>query len=247
MRRLTVSKGFIQTGRQKAMVSPITGKLTVYTSCRAIAAAAFFEYDMNALKTAYNQELQRQGVDAQVQFCKKIRGLYQDNLITDLWVAAEGPIPAAVVALIIFLIKVVAVSVAAIVILSAASAFVETVFPKSKFYAPDGTEFTDLAAYLTYMRNWNTGQGYPYTCMYCGQGFKTEAERDAHQANCPWKGGPPTVGADVWMYIVLIVAGIGAVIIIPKVIDIAFPKKAEVRYKRRIVGYEADGTPIYGT
>lgn len=220
MRRLTVSKGFIQTGRQKVMVSPVTGKLTVYTSCRAIAAADFFEYDMNALKIAYNQEFQRQGVDAQVQSCKKIRGLYQDNLITDLWVGIESPIAAATVALIIFIIKLIALTAAAIVILSAATAFVETVFPKSKFYAPDGTEFTDLAAYLTYMRNWNTGQGYSYTCMYCGQGFKTEAERDAHQTNCPWKGGPPTAGADVWMYIVLIVGGIGAIIIIPQVIGI---------------------------
>ena len=220
MRRLTVSKGFIQTGRQKVMVSPVTGKLTVYTPCRAIAAADFFEYDMNALKTAYNQEFQRQGVDVQVQSCKKIRGLYQDNLITDLWVGVESPIAAAVVALIIFIIKLVAITVATIVILSAASAFVETVLPKSKFYAPDGTEFTDLAAYLTYMRNWNTGQGFPYSCRYCGQGFKTDAERVAHEANCPWKGGPPTAGADVWMYIVLIVAGIGAIIIIPQVIGI---------------------------
>jgi len=216
MRRLTVSKGFIQTGRQKVMVSPVTGKLTVYTSCRAIAAADFFEYDMNALKTAYNQEFQRQGVDAQVQSCKKIRGLYQDNLITDLWVGVESPLAPAIVAAIILIIKLIAITVATIVILSAATAFVETVFPKSKFYAPDGTEFTDLAAYLTYMRNWNTGQGYPYTCMYCGQGFKTAAERDAHQVNCPWKGGPPT-GDNTLMYILLIVAGIGAIIVISKV------------------------------
>ena len=226
MRRLTVSKGFIQTGRQKVMISPITGKLTVYTSCQAVAAAGFFEYDMNALRVAYNEEFVRQGVDAHAESCKKIRGLSQDNLITDLWVGVESPLLPAIVALIILILKLIAVTVAAVVILSAASAFVETVFPKSKFYAPDGTEFTDLAAYITYMRNWNTGQGYSYTCMYCGQGFKTAAERDAHQANCPWKGGPPTPGADVWMYILLIVAGIGAVIVIPKVIDVVFPKKA---------------------
>jgi len=226
MRRLTVSKGFIQTGRQKVMVSPVTGKLTVYTSCQAVVAADFFEYDMNALKIAYDQEFARQGVDAQVESCKKIRGLYQDNLITDLWVGVASPLAAAVVALIILIIKIIAITVATIVILSAASAFVEKVFPKSTFYAPDGKEFTDLAAYLTYMRNWNTSQGYPYTCPYCGQGFKTLEEEQAHEANCPWKGGVPTAGANVWMYIILIVAGIGAIIIIPKVIDIAFPKKA---------------------
>jgi len=212
---------FTQRGRTIIRQSPITGRQQVYQSCQAIAATDFFTYPLDQLKTAYNQEFLNQSVDAYVENCKELRGTFQDNLIVDMWVATESPIAPAVVAAIILIVKLVAITVAAIVILSAASSFVERLFPRPKFYAPDGTMFEDLAAYITYMQNlYNPSQGKPYTCMYCGQGFATAEERDSHQANCPWTAGPPSGGPDIGTIILVVVGGAVAIFIVPKLIDL---------------------------
>lgn len=203
----------------KVMRSRLTGRLTVYTLTEQIAATEPFEYNLNLLRDAYNGELLNQGVDAYVESCKQIRGLLQDNLIVDTWVATQEEtvlgkqelfIPAIWIPLIIGIIKIVAFTVASVIVLSAAASFVERVFPRPKFYAPDGTMFTDYAAYLTYMQNIsNPAAGKPYTCMYCGQGFATEAERDTHQEQCPWKDGPPGVPPPEWL--VWVIAGLGII------------------------------------
>lgn len=212
---------FRQTATKKVMFSPIKKKMVVYSKCQGLISADFFEYPLSSLKAAYNEELAKENIDAYVEECRKVRGMYEDHLITDMWVATESPLAPAVVAAIIFIIKMVAVTVAAIYILSAASSFVETILPKSHFYAPDGKEFTDLASYITYMKNvYNPSEGYPYTCPYCGQGFATEEELEKHMESCPWKSGPPTPTADIWMYIIIAIAGIGAIVIIPKVLDL---------------------------
>lgn len=214
---------------QKTAVSPITGKLTIYTKCQGIAACEYFEFPMNVLKAAYNDEFANQSppIDASVESCKKIRGMTEDHLLVDMWVAAESPIAPAVAALIIFLIQLVAVTVAGVVMLSAASAFVEKIFPKMRFYSPDQKVFESQAAYVTYMTNvWNPAHGYSYTCMYCGQGFKTVEERNAHQNECPWKGGVPNGGGADWLMLITIcVVALGAIIIVPKLLDILPTKK----------------------
>lgn len=203
----------------------------VYVKTQAIAACEPFVYDMNALKEAYNQEFAAQGVDAYVDDCRQITGTFSNHLVVDVAVAAEGPIPVAVASLIIFIIKATAIAVAAVVILTAAASLVETIkgppAPEVKFYTPDGQVFDTLIEYTTYMTNvYNPGQGLPYTCPYCGQGFATEEERDAHQEECPWKEGPPYPPAPEvpawipWVVagIFLVVVGLGAVAVLPRLL-----------------------------
>jgi len=204
--------------RTKVMLSRLTGRLTIYGLTQQIAATEKIDYDVNLLRDAYNDELLYQSVDAHVESCKQIRGLFQDNLEINTWVATtevtvagkqELLIPVVLIPLIIAIIKIVAFTVASLVILSAAASFVERIFPRPTFYAPDGTSFDSLASYLSYMQNvWNPAQGANYTCMYCGQGFTTEAERDTHQDQCPWTGGPPDGGFD---WLVWVVAGLGII------------------------------------
>lgn len=214
-----------QAGGTKLAFSPIKRRMVVYSKCQALATAEHFEYDLTTLKNDYNSELAYQSIDAFVEDCKKIRTTFQDNLIIDLWVAGESPLDPWMIAIIIGIIFTVAITVAAVVILNASASFVERLFPKIKFYTPDGKVFDTLAEYATYMANvYNPSQGKPYTCMYCGQGFATAAERDEHQANCPWKEGPPSPETDwVSSVIALLLVGglvVGAVVILPKVLDV---------------------------
>jgi len=209
---------FIQEGNKRTGVSPITGRLAVYSKCQAIQAVDFFTYDLNALKNAYNQDLADASIDAYVEECKEIRGTFQSNIVNDLWVAGESPIAAATVVAILVILAAITASV--IVTLSAASSFIERVFPQPKFYSPDGQVFTSLAAYLTYMQNiYNPSVAYPYTCPYCGQGFTTQEELDAHVQDCPWKEGPPNGGDNIWRWLTIAVFGFAAIIIVPKMID----------------------------
>jgi hypothetical protein len=220
MRRLTIK----QAGGTKLAFSPIKQRMVVYSKCQALATAEHFEYDLTTLKNDYNSELTNQSIDAFVEDCKKIRTTFQDNLSIDLWVAGESPLDPLLVAVIIGIL-ILSATLAYIVILSSTATFIERVFPKMKFYTPDGKVFDTLAEYITYMQNvYNPSVAKPYTCMYCGQGFATEAERDAHQANCPWKAGPPSPETDwVSSVIALLVVGgivVGAVVILPKVLDL---------------------------
>jgi hypothetical protein len=209
------------TGQQRVMYSELQERMVVYTRCQAHQAVDFFTYDLDLLKQAYNQELTNQGVDAFVDQVKELRGTFQSNIITDMWVATEGQISAAIVSLIILILKLVAIAVATLVILSAAASFIEVVLPKSKFYAPDGKEFDSLSEYITYMQNvYNPSQAKPYTCMYCGQGFATAEERDAHQATCPWKSGPPSAGGGFENLIVVGLIAVVVIVVVPPIIGL---------------------------
>ena len=219
MQRLRVK----QAGGTKLAFSPIKQRMVVYSKCQALATAEHFEYDLTTLKNDYNSQLAYQSIDAFVEGCKKIRTTFQDNLSIDLWVAGESPLDPVTIGLIIALIIVGMMAICQV--LSSTATFVERIFPKMKFYTPDGKVFDTLAEYITYMQNvYNPSVAKPYTCMYCGQGFATEAERDAHQANCPWKAGPPSPETDwVSSVIALLVVGgivVGAVVILPKVLDL---------------------------
>lgn len=203
----------------------------VYVKVQAIGACEPFDYDMNALKEAYNQEFIKNGVDAYVDHCRQITGTFSNHLIVDMSVASESPLPPGVGGLIIYLVGLVATMAAAAVFVSLAAALREAIFgappPEVKFYTPDGKEFSTLIEYITYMQNvYNPSQDMPYTCMYCGQGFATEEERDAHQEECPWKEGapyPPAEEAPGWLpwvagaVIILSVAGI-AIVVLPRVL-----------------------------
>jgi hypothetical protein len=220
MRRLTIK----QVGGTKAAFSPIKHRMVVYSKCQALATAEHFEYDLTALKNDCNRELASQSIDAYVEQCKKIRTTFQDNLSIDLWVAGESPLDPLIIAVIIGIL-ILSATLAYIVILSSTAAFIERIFPKMKFYTPDGKVFDTLAEYTTYMQNvYNPSVGKPYTCMYCGQGFATEEERDAHQANCPWKGGVPQPETS-WVSSVIALLAVGGIvagtlIIVPKVLDL---------------------------
>lgn len=173
----------------------------VYMKCQAIAAVEPFDFSMEALKTEYDRQFVENGVDAYVDNVRQIQGTFSNHLIVDMSVAGESPLSSAVVSLIIFLIKAAAVAAVPLVVLAAAAAFVEKIRgppgPEAEFFTPDGQVFDTLIEYTTYMQNvYNPTQGKPYTCLYCGQGFATEEERNAHQQECPWKDGPPYPPAD---------------------------------------------------
>lgn len=203
----------------------------IYVKTQAVAACEPFVYDMNALKEAYNEQFRSYGVDAYVDDVRQITGTFSNHLIVDVSVASESPLPPAVAALIIFIIKAVVVVGGITIVLSAAASFMERVFGpppvQPKFYSPDGQVFDTLIEYVTYMQNvYNPTQGMLYTCIYCGQGFATEAGRDAHQEECPWKDGPPYPPPTVvpewvpWVagtVIVVAIAGL-AIVLLPRVL-----------------------------
>jgi len=208
--------------RTKTVYSPLKKTFAVYASCQAIAATPPFDYPMNALKVAYDNEFINQSIDAHVDRCTQIRpvGSPQSSLVVDLWVNSDDlhTMRLSIIGAIIFIIEMVVLTYAATQILSAASSFLEKIFPKPKFYAPDGTVFDSLSEYVTYMQNvYNPTKGKPYTCMYCGQGFATAEERDVHQQNCPWIGGPPDHD---FTWLLLLLAGVVvAIVVVPKIIE----------------------------
>lgn len=204
--------------------------MQIRVKAQAIMACEPTAYPMSSLKRAYNEEFTARGVDVSVTECKQIRGAFSNHLVVNMSVAAEGPIPVAVAALIIFLIKVVAVSVAIIGVIVATAALVETIFPRPKFYASDGTEFDSLAGYITYQQRLHPTQ---YVCHYCGQPFNTAEERTAHEKECPWKEGPP--GADEWGWMKWVVGGIiavGGIVVVSKVLPKILPER---KRKMRII------------
>ena len=221
MQRLTTMGQVVPRGMAYRF-SPLKGRMVLYSKCQAIAACEPFEYPLSELRDAYNSELENQGIDAYVEACKQLKGTFQDNLIVDCWVSTTESevgffLDPVTIAAIIGLLKIVAFWTGMILFLALATAFVEIVFPRSKFYAPDGTVFTDLAAYISYMQNvYNPAHASPYTCMYCGQGFATVEERDAHQAQCPWKEGPPTA-EDPLKTVLMVVTVLGVVYVISKI------------------------------
>lgn len=217
-------------GAFKVMRSPLTGKSTIYVLTSQTLTSEYFEYPLDALRDAYNSELATQGVDGFVEEVKKVRGTFYDIMLMDTWVAAEGPIPVAWAALIIFILKATAITVAAAVILSAAASFAERLWPKPKFYTPDGQVFEDFASYFTYMQNiYNPAEGKPYTSPYTGEGFATQEELDKHMTDFPYKAGEWYQPLDFVKSItgLLVIGGVifVAVTILPRVIDFIIPKR----------------------
>lgn len=181
------------------------------TSCQPTA------YPMDMLKEDYNAEFVDQGLDVYVTECKQIRGAFSNSLAVDMSVGTVtgGLIDPVTIALIFLIIRLIAYTVAAVVILSKLSGLAEIVYGKPpKFYASDGKEFDSLAAYITYQQSINpTG----YVCHYCGQIFDTAVVRDAHEEECPWKGGVPgPKGPFDWLPWAMI--GLGALIVLPRVL-----------------------------
>lgn len=203
--------------------------MQIRVKAQAIVACEPTTYPMSSLKRAYNEEFTAQGVDVYVTDCKQIRGAFSNHLVVDMSVAAEGPIPVAVAYLIIFLIGLLATTVAAIVLMSVGSALAEKVWPKPKFYAADGKEFDSLAAYVTYQQATHPSQ---YVCHYCGQIFDIAEERNAHEKECPWKGGVPDkeeLGWVKWLVGGIIV--IGGIVLVSKVL----PERKDRKRRMRIV------------
>jgi hypothetical protein len=230
MQRLTRPRAVtVSAGRTKTAFSPVKGRMVVYVKAQALGTADAKSYDMNLLKTVYNSELVSQSIDANVDSCKQILHVNHSDIVTTLWISSEIQEASlgAILAAILLILQIIAITGAGIVLLNAAQSFIETLMPKPKYVAPDGTVFTDLASYITYMQNVsNPDAGYPYTCPYCGQGFKTKAEEQAHEATCPWKNGPPTNGGGGTDWIMLLIIGgviIASIVIVPKVIDVFRP------------------------
>lgn len=214
----------------KLMLSPLTGKLAVYSKTQQLLTTDRFQMDMNLLKDQFNGAFLEQRVDAQVEECRMIQTFNQSNVIIDTWVAGESPIlPAVAWAVIAVVIIVVA---AYVIILAATAVFIERLWPKPTYYAPAKTgetteKFHDYASYLTYMQNvYNPQFGKPYSCPYCGQGFATEAEMLEHMEYCPWKEGPPDRDEWPWWMTALLIGGgvLGLIIIVPKVLDALAPR-----------------------
>jgi len=181
-------KWVVTTG-QKVAYSPLQRKMVVYSLCQAIQSTDFITYPLDVLRDAYNEELYASGIDAHVDACKELRGTFTSELIVDIWVAGESPVDPATVVAILGILKTVAAVIAGILIFSLAATYIEritsTLFPQGKWYTPDGQVFSTPQEYITYMRNvYNPNQGYPYTCPYCGRGFRTQEELDQHIQDC---------------------------------------------------------------
>lgn len=201
------------------------GLQVIRVSAQAITTCEPTAYPMDLLAQAYNTEFVAQGVDAYVTQCRQIQGAFSSNIIVDMSVAAHGPIPAAIAALIILIIKLVAITVATIAVVSYIGGLAERIYPTPHFYASDGTEFDSLAGYVTYQQNLNPTK---YVCRYCGSVFDTDAQRVAHEAECPWRGGVP--GQETLLdklSTVLIIGGIivGATMIVPPIIKTLTEKR----------------------
>jgi hypothetical protein len=105
----------------------------------------------------------------------------------------------------------------------AALGFKEMISPTPKYYCSicGAGPFSSVAE-LTAHRLKEHPDAAKYQCPYCGQAFNTAEELNAHVKECPWKP------AEVPSWVPWLIAGIvavGAIIIIPKILSIAFPKR----------------------
>jgi hypothetical protein len=209
----------------KTMPSRITGKLQTYVLTEQLVTCERFTADMGGVKTRLQYELDRGEVDAQVESCRQIRAYRYDYLVTNVWCPAASPIPAAVV---VFLAKaiIIVLTWAGIVAVTyfALVGFKEQLFPTPKYWCPycgagPFSSVTELTAHII-----KEHPGLPrYVCPYCGQVFETAEQLNEHMKECPWKP------AEIPTWVPWVIAGIalvGAIIIIPKIIEIIWPKKA---------------------
>lgn len=218
----------IQEGVYKTAKSPITGVATLYVLTTQLVTTEPTDYDLNVLRNAYNDRLIADGIDAHCDQVYKIRATGMDNLLADTWVATESPIIGTTAAMII--LAFVAVALSAAILISAAAAFVERVFPQTKLYAPDGHVSNSLAEHVTYMESiYGAGK----VCHYCGQPFNTVEERQAHEAQCPWRGGlpgPEAPGYEVIKWVKWLIIGvitISGIYVVSQFIPKFMPKRAE--------------------
>jgi len=208
----------------KTMPSRLTGKLQTYVLTEQMVTCERFTANMVAFKTQLQYVIDNGGVDAQVESCKQIRAYNYDYLITNVWVpTASPPLPA----IVIFIIKaiVIVLSWAGIVAVTyyGALAFKEMLFPSPKYYCSlcGAGPFNSIAE-LTAHRAKEHPDAAKYQCPYCGQAFNTAEELNKHVAECPWK--PPEVPN--WLpWVIVGIVAVGAIIIIPKILGIAFPKR----------------------
>lgn len=208
----------------KTMPSRLTGKLQTYVLTEQMVTCERFTTDVGAIKARLQYQLDSAGVDAQVESCKQIRAYNYDYLITDVWCPTASPVLPAIV---VFVIKaiVIVLAWAAIVAVTyyGALAFKEMLLPAPKYYCSicGAGPFSSVAE-LTAHRVKEHPDATKYQCPYCGQAFNTAEELNKHVAECPWK--PPEVPSWVPWVIAGIVA-VGAIIIIPKILGVAFPKR----------------------
>ena len=210
MQRLT----HIHTHRRKQMVSPLTGKLTIYELVRTQDTCSHFTANMTELKTGIQNELTAQSYDAQVEACSQIQETNYDYLLTDIWMPAASPI-APLILLAIILIATIVIG-ATITIVS--KSIHDTWIPTQKYYCDIcGAEFGSIAE-LTAHRRMAHPEVAAYQCPYCGSAFATAEELNKHVLECPLK----PKGADWGQTILWIIVGVGAVaaivIIVPKVL-----------------------------
>jgi len=212
MQRLT----HIHTHRTKKMVSPLTGKLTIYELVRTQDTCGHFTANMTELKTGIQNELTAQSFDAQVEACTQIQEINYDYLLTDIWMPAESPIaPVIILGILLVLKYVIPVIIAGIVIWAVQKAVHDTWLPPQTFWCDIcGQEFPSITA-LTAHRRTAHPTAAAYQCPYCGSAFATAEELNKHIPECPLKTGP---GPD-WVLILALIAGITVtVIVVPKLL-----------------------------
>ena len=120
-----------------------------------------------------------------------------------------------------------AISIAAVIVFSAASNFIQSMTPNPipVAYAQDGTPCYYWGEYITKERQLKPDK---FICPYCRQSFDSQEELDRHlEDGCPYEqwGGPPggwgpifELGPNIGGILIIIVVIVGAVIVLPPVI-----------------------------
>lgn len=192
----------------KQMLSPLTGKLTIYYEHSALMSFQLAApVPPESLITLMNSDLAANGYDAFVDDAKVIQGSIDTSVQAHIWIAEESPIAAATALAILAICVTACVIGAGLILLASTQTIMEHFWPQPKFYQLDaaGNEIVvhSQAEYITCMRMTHPDA---FVCGYCGQVFPTEAERDEHQATCPWKEGVPGAPPD-YGPIIIFVAG----------------------------------------
>lgn len=195
----------------KQMLSPLTGKLTIYYEHSALMSFQLADpVPPESLRTLMNSNLLDAGYDATVDEVKIIQTALDTNVQAHIWIAEQSPVgPWLALAILAICVTVCYIWYQST---STAQTIVEHFWPKAKFYQVDveGNQIVvgSLAEYITCQRAAHPDE---FVCGWCGQVYPTEELRDAHEETCPWKDGVP---GEPPPYPGLIVLGLGVMVVI---------------------------------
>jgi len=236
---LRTTPKYVLTGQTQKLISPMTGKLTLYYETYNIQVAEpATAPDLDGLRDRINNDLISQSVDG---FCENILymgGVFQDQYKTKTWIAGEQPqlearlgrerlVAPIIIAAILLAIAIIVAAIAIVIVVYVLASSFTTISqwilqpPQYVGGTPDNPEVYDTwAEYLSaqHLRYW-------YVCPKCGAGFgdKTkypniedvpEAEVNAYNEHMEVCQGIPTGVQNILVWLIFAGAAIVAVIVV---------------------------------